>query len=68
MGKKSTEWYHSILNGEDNLLLSGDARLTPLTKQSHTQYDSDPDPNFPNLSYTNEIHLMSLISSPSGIT
>ena len=53
-----------ISKGEDNLLLSCGARLTLHTRQSHTQYDPDPDPNFPNHSYTNEIHLMSLTSSP----
>ena len=53
------------MNGEDHLFLSGGRGPTPLTRQRHALYT--PDPNRPNLSYTNEIHCMNVSTSP-GIT
>ena len=52
-------------NGKDHLFLSGGVGKTPPTKQRYAQYV--PDPNRPNLSYTNEIHCMNISTSP-GIT
>ena len=69
--RKSTQ--HSLSNGER----SGKGALkgetypfisggqTPLSRQSHAHYFSDP--NYPNLSYTNEVHCMYISTSP-GIT
>ena len=53
------------MNGDDHLFLSCGIGPTPLTKQRHAQYI--PDPNYTNLSYTNEIHCMNVSTSP-GIT
>ena len=53
------------MNGEDHLFLSGGVGPTPLAKQRHVQYVTHR--NYPNLSYTNEIHCMNVSTSP-GIT
>ena len=53
------------INGKDKLLLVGGLGPTPVTTHSHSQYV--PNPNKPNLCYTNETHLMCVSSSP-GIT
>ena len=53
------------MNGEDHLFLSGGIGPTPLSGQRHAQYI--PDPSYPHLSYTNEIHCMNVSTSP-GIT
>ena len=53
------------MNGEDNLLVIGGFGPTPITTHTGSKYI--PDPNIPNLCYTNEIHTMCVNSSP-GIT
>ena len=53
------------MNGEDHLFLSGGIGPTPLTGHRHAQYI--PDPKYPHLSFTNEIHCMNVTTSP-GIT
>ena len=53
------------INGKYNLLLLGGYGPVPVTTHSHSQYI--PDPNIPNLCFTNEVHMMCVTSSP-GIT
>ena len=55
------------INTEDNLLVIGGIGYIPITTQMKSQYTYTPDPNIPNLCYTNEIHTMCVNSSP-GIT
>ena len=55
------------MNGEDNLLVIGGIGRIPITTQKNFQYLYTPNPNIPNLCYTNEIHTMCVNSSP-GIT
>ena len=52
-------------NGENNLILSGGVGPAPNTTQKHSQCVYSP--NYPSVSYTNEIHCMNLSTSP-GIT
>ena len=55
------------INAEDNLLVIGGIGYKPITTQTNFQYIDAPDPDVPNLCYTNEIHTMCVNSSP-GIT
>ena len=54
-------------NGEDKLFLSGGIGYTPVTSYRQREAQYFPFPNQPKVSYTNEIHLMCISSSP-GIT
>ena len=53
------------INGEDNLLVIGGFGPTPITTYTGSKYI--PHPTIPHRCYTNEIHTMSVNSSP-GIT
>ena len=65
MRKHSCGMISFNMNGEDNLLVIGGFGPTPITTHNGSKYI--PDPRFPNICLTNEIHTMCVNSSP-GIT
>ena len=65
MRKQGCKMISFNFNGECSLFLCGGVGPTPVTTQLHSQYI--PSPNKPNISFTDEMHIMHLTSSPGNI-